>query len=145
MSEPVMSGMPSSPMLAAVGTFVEVELHCLNGDCERLSLNIGANASADFAAGFLGAGTPLGRALIGQPPGCIVPYQAGDVVEARLLNVAPAQQAAPGDVEARRQATIRKAVSQSDLTNAVTFAASFSGKWGDYDPSGLEEGWEKAD
>jgi hypothetical protein len=31
-----------------------------------------------------------------------------------------------------------------DQTNAINFASSFSGKWGDYDPAGVEK-WEEAE
>jgi hypothetical protein len=36
---------------------------------------------------------------------------------------------------------MRQAVEQADRTNAMNFASSFSGKWGDYDPQGIEK-WD---
>ncbi len=56
----------------------------------------------------------------------------------RIVAVNPSQ-AMPDDAAARRQETLRKAVRQSEATNAILFASSFSGKWGDYDPTGLDE------
>jgi hypothetical protein len=133
---------PSTPLSIDTGVHVELELVDRSGERERLAFDIVPDRSADFANGFLGEGTPLAQAIRGHRVGEIVPYRTGDVVEARLLVVTPGVVRQSTDVEARRQETIRKAVQQSDLTNAVVFASSFSGKWGDYDPSGLLEDWE---
>jgi hypothetical protein len=61
----------------------------------------------------------------------------GDVYEVKILSISPSHALPPEDVAARLQETIRKAVEQSDLTNAITFASSYNGMWGDYDPAGL--------
>lgn len=39
---------------------------------------------------------------------------------------------------------MRKAVAEVERRDAILFASSFSGKWGDYDPSGMEH-WEGED
>jgi hypothetical protein len=52
----------------------------------------------------------------------------------------------PADLSsaARRQEVIDKAVSESDRTNALNFASSFSSKWGGYEPAGIED-WEQGE
>jgi hypothetical protein len=125
-------------MLAVVGTHVTLELITEDGDIEQLEFDLVADRSADYACGFLGESTPLAQAILGQPVGRPLLYQNADIRAVRIVAVTPSQ-AVPADAEARRQETLRKAVRQSDATNAILFASSFSGKWGDYDPTGLDE------
>ena len=53
----------------------------------------------------------------------------------------PAQEASPEAAEKRR-AEAERAARQARRDSAISFASSFSGKWGDYDPEGME-GWEE--
>jgi hypothetical protein len=126
------------PLLAAVGTHVTIELITEGGETEQLEFDLVPDRSADFARGFLGESTPLAQAILGQPVGRPLLYQNADIRAVRIMAVNPSR-AMPEDAEARRQETLRKAVRQSDATNAILFASSFSGKWGDYDPTGLDE------
>ena len=123
---------------AVTGTHVTLELITESGEVEQLEFDLVPDRSADFARGFLGESTPLAQAILGQPAGSTVLYQNADIRAVRILAVTPGK-AVPEDAEARRQETLRKAVRQSDATNAILFASSFSGKWGDYDPTGLGE------
>jgi hypothetical protein len=126
-----------------VGAFVEIELIDAGDQREGLSFNIVVDAQADFKNGFLGEGTPLAQAIMGHPAGVTVPYRADEIIAVYIRSVQPGQ-AAPGqDVAARRQETLRKAAEQSDLTSTMLFASSFSGKWGDYDPTSLVDEWEQ--
>ena len=128
----------SKPLLAAVGTHVTLELITEGGESEQLEFDLVTDRSADFARGFLGESTPLAQAILGQPAGRPLLYQNADIRAVRILAISPSQAVAE-DAEARRQETLRKAVRQSESTNAILFASSFSGKWGDYDPTGLDE------
>ena len=134
---PVDSAQPSHSLRAAVGTHVLLELITEDSQTEQHEFDLVADRSADFARGFLGESTPLAQAILGQPAGCTLLYQNADIRAVRILAVTPSQ-AVPEDAEARRQETLRKAVRQSESTNAIIFASSFSGKWGDYDPTGLD-------
>jgi hypothetical protein len=105
--------------------------------------------AADFSAGFLGAGTPLAQAILGEEAGSVVAYTLADVVAVRILSVRPSQRApAPGAAEAR-EAALREAVDKSNLEDAVRLALTVDVKWGDYDPEGIEPNWsgppERAD
>lgn len=40
------------------------------------------------------------------------------------------------------QAVIQKAISKSDLADAVRFALTVDQKWGDTDPEGIASNWE---
>lgn len=126
------------PPLADLGTHVEIEL-ILEDGLERLAFDLVDDASADFASGFLGLGTPLAQAIYRQPARSLVPYHLGDARAVRILSVTPSSAAPPEDRVQRRQETIQKAIDQSDRTNAMIFASSFSGKWGDYDPTGFTD------
>jgi hypothetical protein len=125
-----------------VGTHVEVELLTTEGAGEYLQFDLVPDDKADFAAGFLGAGTPLARAILGQCAGIQVDYMAADVVQVRILSVAPGANTPSEDRAAERQAIIRDAVSRSNLVDAQRLALTVDVKWGDYDPEGLEAGWE---
>ena len=137
-----MSDIPSQKpkdLLADLGTHVELELLLQQDEVERLTFDLVPDESADFARGFLGIGTPLAQAIYRRAAGSVVPYRVGDARSIRILSVTRAESAPPEDVARRRQETIQKAVDQSDRTNAMMFASSFSGKWGDYDPASLDD------
>ncbi len=128
----------SEPLRVGIGMHAAIAFLLEDGE-ERLEFDVVTDEQADFAKGFLGAGTPLAKAILGQAVGAQIPYDGGDVHAVRILEVRPSQVAQTEDVKARREETLRKAVDASDRTNAVIFASSFSGKWGDYDPTGFLE------
>jgi hypothetical protein len=134
--------MSSSRVEVAIGVHVEVELVAESGEIESLALDIVADAEADFAAGFLGVGTPLARAMLGQCAGSVVPYRAGDIIQVRILAVGASVRAPTEDVATSRQAVIQKAISKSDLADTVRFALTVDQKWGDTDPEGIASNWE---
>jgi len=124
----------ASSVLVAIGTHVEVELVDESGAGELLAVDIVPDSQADFSSGFLGAGTPLAQAILGQPAGSVVPYKVGDILQVRILKVASNASAPPADVEAKRQAVIQQAIAQSELVSDMAFALAVGSKWGDYDP-----------
>lgn len=128
---------------ALSGAHVELELIDASGGQETLSFDIVPDKLADFKNGFLGEKTPLAQAISGHFAGDRVPYRVDEIVEIHILDIQRSQAKPDEGIEARRQAALRKAVRQSDLTNAVLFASSFNGKWGDYDPTGLTEEMEE--
>jgi hypothetical protein len=131
---------PASPTVQP-GSAVIIEITYEEDESERLELVIVADEQADFSAGFLGMGTPLAQAILGQAAGSVIPYTLGDARQVKILAIGAAGRAPEEDLAARRQETVRKAIEQSDRTSAMIFAASFSGKWGDYDPQGIEQ-WD---
>ena len=124
-----------------VGTRVEVELIDAAGDAERLAFDVVPESAADYSAGFLGAGTPLAQAILGEVTGSTVPYRLADVVSVRILSVEPSQRAPEAGAAQARQAMLREAVDKSNLEDAVRLALTVDVKWGDYDPEGLESNW----
>lgn len=126
---------------AATGMHLTIELIERSGESEHLELDIVPDQQADFGRGFLGEGTPLGKALLGKEAG-VYPYPVGDLAKVRILSIRPSEAPPPDDTATRRQAVLQKAINESDRVSAMIFASSFSGKWGDYDPSGVEK-WDK--
>jgi hypothetical protein len=135
----------SESELALPGYKIEIELIDVGGEREPLKVQIVPDAYADLARGYLGEGTPLCQAIYGQPVGSEIDYAMGDIRRVRIAAVTPTDEGPDRGVALRREATLRKAVDQSDLTNAILFASSFNGKWGDYDPAGLMEELENDD
>jgi hypothetical protein len=132
-----------TPGPVAVGMSVEIELVSQGGETDRLAFTIVADEQADFAAGFLGAGTPLAKAILGQLVGAEVPYPVADMRSVRILAATENGQTPAEDVAARREAVVRQAVNQSNLINALMVATSVNNKWGDYDVDGpAPEGWK---
>lgn len=125
-----------------IGVHVELELIDEQGVRELLAVDIVQAQAADLAQGFLGANTPLAKALRGHAAGSMVPYIMGDIRQVRIVSVAPSRTTAPADAQARREAVLQKALDDAERTNAEIFASSFSGKWGDYDPQGMA-GWNE--
>lgn len=129
------------PLKVQVGRCVEVELVDVHGGVQHLTLNLVPDSQADFAQGFLGESTPLARAIQGAVAGSEVPYPVADIVKVRVLSVGRSTNLPSPDASARREAAIRRAEAEIQRRNAISFASSFSGKWGDYDPDGIEK-WE---
>ena len=133
----------ASDLKVELGMLVGVELVSCSGECERLIFTLVADEQADFPAGFLGVGTPLAKTILGHWPDSELDYGVGDLQHVRILSVAPSDQIQTEDVDARREAVIRKALKHSDYVNALTFATSVNSKWGDYDIDSLDpDQWE---
>ena len=127
------------PLKVGLGTHVQVELVDEAGDAERLEFDIVPDAQADFSHGFLGIGTPLAQAILGQTAGSAVPYRVGDIAQARILSVTLDVQTPTADIEAKRQAVLRQALAQAEQVSDMAFALAVGSKWGDYDPGGAKE------
>jgi len=136
---PKMEQGASVPVPVGLLTHVEVELVDESGNSERLAFDIVPDDQADFAHGFLGVGTRLAQAILGQPAGSVVPYRVGDMAHARILSVTLDVRAPSADVAAKRQAVIQQAIAQSEQISDMAFALAVGSKWGDYDPGGLKE------
>ena len=127
-----------------VGTHVVVDLIDESGGREQLALDVVADDAADFDAGLLGIGTLLGKAIAGRRAGSTVAYRMGDLREVLIVSVRPATAPAAGDAAERRQASLDKAAQEIAKTNAQIFASTFEGKWGGYNPDGMEH-WDETD
>ncbi len=134
-----------TPLTVQPGLLVQVEIAYSPGsdiEKERLEFVIVPDELADFPAGFLGQGTPLAQAVLGEPASSAVPYFVGDALSVTILSINETDRIPSQDTAARRQERYRQALEQADRTSAMIFASSFSGKWGDYDPQGIEK-WEQ--
>ena len=127
------SSIPSNADLP-VGVGVQVEIECMDerGASECMVFQIVRENSADFERGFLSANTPLAKVLLGKRSGREIDYQMGDIRKVRILAVTPGTPP-PADVAERRQAVLDNARRTAARTNAEMFAASYTGKWGDYE------------
>lgn len=132
-----------SPTEVTLGSHVEVELVGESGERETLAFDLVTDDEADFSSGLLGLGTPLAQAVLGRPAGSLVPYRVGDIREVKILSVAAGVHAPGDDAVANRQAVIQKAISKSDLADAVRFALTVDQKWGDTDPEGIVSNWDE--
>jgi hypothetical protein len=136
-----MSSSDASILVVKIGALVELELIDQLGRVEKMAVQIVDEKAADFKSGYLGSSTPLAQVILGQPAGKTLPYRVGDLRAVHVLSITTGANQPPENAAAMREAAIKRAVSEMDRTNAVLFAASFSGKWGDYDPDGIEK-WE---
>jgi hypothetical protein len=125
-----------SPIIK-VGSQVEIILHSREGQEERMSVILVPAEAADFAQGYLGENTPLARALIGEKAGTTIPYLKDDIYSIEIVSAATAEIQPPTDAAKKREASLKKAMREVQDTNAIAFASSFSGKWGDYDPDSI--------
>ena len=115
------------------GSAVTVELIDQDGDAEPMTFVIVSEGAADFDRGLLAATAPLARTILGQFVGCVVPYVMGDIRQVRIVRAERVPDLATEDLAAQRAAVLEKAREDAARTNAEIFAASFSGKWGNYD------------
>ncbi len=120
-----------------VGSQVEIILRDRAGKQERLTAVIVPAEAADFANGFLGESTPLAQVLMGEKVGTVIPYLKDELYSIEVVSVSKADRMPAGDAMQKREASIRETIRAVEDTNAMMFASSFSGKWGDYDPESL--------
>ena len=128
-------GTKSEPITA--GSKVIFDLIDRAGHKERLSVVIVADESADFEHGYLSENTPLGKVLLGERPGNVIPYLKDDIMAIEILQVTKATDLPSLDAAEKRKVRMRKAIREVENTSAMVFASSFSGKWGDYDPDSI--------
>ncbi len=121
----------------STGCHIEVELVDREGKKERFSLEIVPDSAADYSRGFLGESTPLAKALIGEKAGTVIPYLKDDILSIEILVITTSMLVPPADASENREAKLKKTIREVEHTNAMVFASSFSGKWGDYDPDSL--------
>lgn len=118
-----------------VGAHVVVELIDDQGAHERLEFDLVPDTFADFDNGLLGVQTPLGKVILGKRAGALVSYHMGEVQQVRVIAIGPARFSHPATSEDRRQTLLKEARTAVERTTAEMFAASYSGKWGDYELS----------
>jgi hypothetical protein len=127
------------------GMSVRVELVSRSGKTEALAFTIVPDEQADFSAGFLGVGTLLARAILGQTVGSQVPYPLADLSEVRIVAASASTQTPADETASRREAVLREAAEKSEFTSAQIYATSADTKWGDYDADGLDPSKWKSD
>jgi hypothetical protein len=131
--------MDESIQCAALG--VQIELELLGDEPgeapAHLTLVIVPDDQADFYAGFLGEGTPLAQALLGRRAGDVVNTPAGQahILALRQVEQGPRQ---AKENAARRQEALEQTQKEIARTNAIVFSTTVEGKWGDYDPDGID-------
>ena len=130
------------PPTVQPGSHVVVELLDSSGEIQQLEFDLVPDESADFSRGYLGLSTPLAQAILDQPAGAVLPYQQADILQVRILSLTPSASLPLSDLARQREETARKALQQIQRTDAMIFASSFSGKWGNYDPDGIAH-WEE--
>jgi hypothetical protein len=121
-----------------IGCHVEVEVIYRSGEVENLEFDLVPDQLADYQAGFLSASTPLGRAIIGENAGTLVPYFTEDIQAVKILTVSKTTRVIETDATTRRNISLRKTLDQIEYRDAVLFASSADTKWGDYDADGLD-------
>ena len=129
---------PNMPLAANLWTRVQLALLTRSGEKEDLTFTLVPDKEADFYAGFLGLGTPLAKAILGRTAGTTAPYPLGDYIAVRILSVSPSRELSAGDGAAKRQAEAREALNQINRMDAMIFASTVEGKWGDYDPDAID-------
>ena len=129
--------MNNPPNVVTLGCQVELELEDRSGSKERLAIVIVQDQAADYAHGFMSENTPLARAVLGEHLGAVIPYLKDDMLSITILSVSQPASLPPPDAAERRQARLNKTIREVQDTNAIVFASSFTGKWGDYDPESL--------
>ncbi len=134
-----MEPQPKPSLSVNIETHVKLSLLTRSGENEELEFTLVEDKEADFYAGYLGLGTPLAKAILGKTAGSTVPYRVGDTVAVKILAVSPSQEPAAGESAAKRQAEAKEALDQIHRTDAMIFASTVEGKWGEYDTDAIKD------
>ena len=124
-----------------IGLFMRVSLELVGEENELLTVVIVPDASANFSKGLLGESTALAKTILGAQVGHTLAYNQGDLKAVRILSVEPAPEVDPLAAARQRREEAARTEEEIAARNAAAFAASFSGKWGDYDPDGVAQ-WQ---
>jgi hypothetical protein len=124
----------------AQDTHVEIELIDELDNRELMEFDLVADSAADFDNGRISVSAPLGKAIRGKFEGAVVDYVKGDIRKVRIVKVKPLERKVGDDAAARRQAVLDEALRKAERTNVEMFAASYDGKWGDYNTEGMGDG-----
>ena len=130
-------GMDQEADLIVLGCQVELDLLDRAGNREHLIFVIVKDESADYSQGYLSENTTLAKALLGERKGNTIPYLQDDILGIEILAVTIPANGPALDVAEKRKAMMKKTQQEVEDTNAMVFASSFSGKWGDYDPDSI--------
>ena len=133
-----MSNYPETERIR-VGCQVEVLLTARDGQKERFTVIIVPDEDADFKHGLLGENTPIAKALMGEKSGHVIPYLRDDILSIEVLSVRKPADLPKTDIAKQRKAQYLRSKREVEDTNAMVFASSFSGKWGDYDPDTIRK------
>jgi hypothetical protein len=76
---------------------------------------------------------------MGEKAGTTIPYLKDDILSIQILSVTRPTHKPPEDAAEKREAMMQKTLREVQDTNAIVFASSFSGKWGDYDPDSIHK------
>ena len=112
---------------------VKVALLDSTGQVEEMEFTLVTARQADLRSGLLDENAPLGRALKGRSLGDRIPYDLGDLLEVRILEIESSEAAISPEAARKRRADVKKAAAQSEITNQMIFATASGSKWGDYD------------
>ncbi|HSB65882.1 MAG TPA: GreA/GreB family elongation factor [Anaerolineales bacterium] len=129
--------METQSEIISVGCRVEIILRNRAGQEEKVMVVIVPSEAADFANGYLGLNTPLAQVLIGERAGATIPYLKDDIYSIEVVSVTQSEIKPPMDAAEKREESLKKTLREVQDTNAIVFASSFTGKWGDYDPESL--------
>lgn len=131
----------STPTNLRVGLYTNVKLEMVfnSGESEQMTFLMVPDADAEYYSGFLGESTPLAKAILGRTAGVTVPYYKGDIQQVRILAVQPGSKTGASEAAAKRHAETEEAKEETARTNAMIFATTVEGKWGEYDADSLEK------
>ena len=129
--------MASKSDVISIGSQVVLDLIDRRQNKERLNVIIVTDESADYSQGYLGVNTPLAKSMLGEQAGTTIPYLQDDILGIEILSVTQPVNKPPEDLAQKRAAMMKKTKQEVEDTNAIVFASSFSGKWGDYDPDSI--------
>jgi hypothetical protein len=122
-----------------LGSQVEVLLTDRIGHTERFTVIIVPDEIADFNHGLLSQNTPIAKALMGEKSGHVIPYLKDDILSIEVLSVTKPDTLPETEAAKKRKAKYLEAKREVEDTNAMVFASSFNGKWGDYDPDSISK------
>jgi len=122
-------------------TRVEIELTAKDKTHEKLQFVLVPDNAADFDKGLLGTGTPLAKTILGHAAGETLEYIRGDIVQVKILSVQESSAVVAPDAGEQREESLRRARDKAEHANMVSFALTFDSKWGDYDPTNIQENW----
>ena len=132
-----------SDMEVGPNTRVKIELVSKLKTREKLEFVLVPDEAADFDKGLLGLGTPLAQAILGHTAQETLDYKRGDIVQVKILSVAPNTATTAPDAGESREETLRRARDKAELDSMVSFALTFDSKWGDYDPEQIVKQYEE--
>lgn len=132
--------------IVKLGDVVQFDLIYRTGQREHFTLTIVDDSYSDLQAGLLSCSSQIGRIILGEKTGSIIPYFTDEFEAIQIISSTQPSEPSSKSPNKRRKENMEEILSQIEFRDALLFASSSDTKWGSYDADGMSyQSWTDKD